>query len=310
VARADQAVGDGALWVAHGQARFFASKDLKHWTHTGDFAGVGFYECPDLFCLPLDGDVGRPTWVLHDAAFRYWVGDFDGTRFVPQAGPLRGDAGANFYAAQTWTNTGPRVVQIGWMRGGEYPGMRFNQQMSFPCELSLRSTPTGVRLSGCPSQRSKASVLGPMSFATGPCAAGEELRVSRPGDLLDIVAEVETPRDAACAIRLHDLEIACGGDGAIRYPGGEAVVQLSDNVVRLRILLDRTSVEVFANGGGSRCEFMHSARGAGDGGPMFRGTGTHPGPQPRGAPSALRLGRPAHQRSRSGWRGMMDVRGS
>ena len=29
---------------------------------------------------------------------------------------------------------------------GEYPDMPFNQQMSFPCELTLRDTPTGLRM--------------------------------------------------------------------------------------------------------------------------------------------------------------------
>ncbi|MBE2295437.1 MAG: glycoside hydrolase family 32 protein [Phycisphaerales bacterium] len=239
-----------ALWVALGQVRFFVSDDLKQWVHTSDFMGEDFYECPDLFCLPLDGDGERPKWVLHDATSRYWVGDFDGVRFLPEAGPMTSDFGANFYAAQTWTNTGSRVVQIGWMRGGEYPGMPFNQQMSFPCELALRSTPAGIRLQRMPVAEIENLRAGADHTSNSALRAGEELVVSRSGDLFDIVAEIEAPRDAAFGIRLYDLEIACTGAGAVRCLGREAsFVPSSDSVVRVRILLDRTSIELFVNDG-------------------------------------------------------------
>ena len=39
-----------------------------------------------------------------------------------------------------------RRIQIAWMQGGKYPGMPFNQQMSLPVELALRTYPEGVRL--------------------------------------------------------------------------------------------------------------------------------------------------------------------
>ena len=34
---------------------------------------------------------------------------------------VKGRSGKNFYAAQTWNNIEDRIVQIGWMRNGEYP---------------------------------------------------------------------------------------------------------------------------------------------------------------------------------------------
>ena len=238
------------LWVALGQVRFFTSNDLKQWVHTSDFIGEDFYECPDLFCLPLNGDTGRLKWVLHDATSRYWIGDFDGTHFLPEAGPITSDFGANFYAAQTWTNTGSRVVQIGWMRGGEYPGMPFNQQMSFPCELSLCSTPAGIRLFRNPVVEIENLRTETDHTFNKILQAGEEVAVSHAGDLFDIVAEIEASRDAVFGIRLHDLEITCAGVGVVHCLGREAsFVPSSDNIVRVRILLDRTSIELFVNDG-------------------------------------------------------------
>ena len=87
------------------KVRFFASPDLKAWTPLSDFgpAGAtgGVWECPDLFELPIEGEPGRTRWVLDvdinpggiagGSAGQYFVGTFDGTRFVADE-PARADA--------------------------------------------------------------------------------------------------------------------------------------------------------------------------------------------------------------------------
>jgi sucrose-6-phosphate hydrolase SacC (GH32 family) len=236
------------LWVRMGLVRFFTSRDLKHWAHASDFSGDGFYECPDLFELPVDGNQQNVKWVLMDAAFSYWVGSFDGIRFVPEAGPMKGDFGGNFYAAQTWNNTGGRVVQIAWLRDGKYPNMPFSQQMSFPCELSLRTTPEGVRLCRMPVEEINAIQIDPDLITDRVLSAGEELQSGQCGDLFDITVEIDAPPHAAFGIRLHEIDIACA-DGYIRCLGKEAPLTAHDRKVSLRILVDRTSIEVFAQGG-------------------------------------------------------------
>ena len=42
---------------------FFTSRDLKSWKEESHIKG--FYECPDLFELPVDGDPARTLWVVH-----------------------------------------------------------------------------------------------------------------------------------------------------------------------------------------------------------------------------------------------------
>lgn len=236
------------LWVRKGQARFFTSADLKAWAPAGDFSGDGFYECPDLFALPVEGSPNDKKWVLLDGAFRYWLGSFDGARFLPEAGPLKGDFGSHFYAAQTWANTGARVVQIGWMNGGLYPGMPFNQQMSFPCDLSLRPTPDGLRLCRLPVPEIESLRVDSASVTNRVLRNGDELQVGPRGDLFDLSAEVDLPPDGVFGIRLHELDIVCAG-GFIRCLGKEAPLMAAGPAVSLRILVDRTSVEIFANQG-------------------------------------------------------------
>lgn len=233
------------LWVKEGTARFFTSDDLKTWTHASDFTAPGFFECPDIFELPL-GDSTK--WVLCDAAFNCWVGMFDGKSFKSESGPIRGDLGRNFYATQTWTNTGSRVIQIAWMRDGKYPGMPFNQQMTFPCELSLRHDNTGYRICRNPIKE--------ISSLYGESAAIHETEL-RPGanplkdvtgDVFDIEMTIE-PREASnVALRFHDQVISYSA-GSLSCLGTTAPLALHDRAVKLRLLIDRTSIELFGNDG-------------------------------------------------------------
>ena len=59
------------------------------------------------------------------------------------------DYGANYYAVQTFSDipkSDGRRIQIAWMAGGSYPQMPFNQQMSYPCAMTLHETPEGLRI--------------------------------------------------------------------------------------------------------------------------------------------------------------------
>ena len=236
------------LWVRHDQVRFFTSANLRQWNHASDFSGAGFYECPDLFPLPLDGNPQKIKWVLADAAFRYWVGAFDGRSFVPEVGPLLGDFGSNFYAAQTWNNTGTRVVQIGWMRGGQYPGMPFNQQMSFPCDLSLRHTPHGIRLCRTPVAEINTLRVSNDSITNHTLGSQTELSIGSPGDCFDIEATIAVAPGAGFRIRVSD-QVITYNDQQIHCLGKSATILPIDGRLSLRILIDRTSIEIFGNRG-------------------------------------------------------------
>jgi fructan beta-fructosidase len=61
---------------------FYHSSDLLHWTRLSRLGG--FYECPDLFELPVDGAARETRWVLVAADGAYPVGAFDSRRFVPE----------------------------------------------------------------------------------------------------------------------------------------------------------------------------------------------------------------------------------
>jgi sucrose-6-phosphate hydrolase SacC (GH32 family) len=127
----------------------YNSNDLKHWEYQSHT--IGFWECPELFELAIDGNPAETLWVMYGASGTYMLGNFDGKTFTPVTSKLAFEFGS-IYAAQTFNNIpleDGRRIQIGWDRV-EQPGMPFKGQMSVPTELTLRTTQSGVRLFACP----------------------------------------------------------------------------------------------------------------------------------------------------------------
>lgn len=113
----------------------------------------GVWECPDLIPLTLDGKEKwvllvsiNPGGVNHGSATQYFIGDFDGKQFVadPLPYPIWLDHGRDNYAGVTWSNipeTDGRTILIGWMSNWDYatevPSHLFRSAMTIPRELTL-----------------------------------------------------------------------------------------------------------------------------------------------------------------------------
>jgi len=234
---------DGKQWIA-----FHTSPDLKKWTFASRIEG--FFECPDLFELPVEGKEGERRWVLYAADGRYVVGAFDGKTFTPEGGKHTLWYG-NFYAAQTFSDAPDgRRVQIGWARGVDFPGMPFNQQMTVPCRLSLRATPDGPRLFAEPVRE--------MDRLHARKFVGSD-RVLRPGDnlldvvgggLLDVRVEFDAGQAESFGFRFRGVPVTYDvAKQTLTCNGVSAPLRPVDGRVRLRILVDRGSVEAFGQDG-------------------------------------------------------------
>ena len=181
---------EGKRWIA-----FYTSPDLKAWTLGSKVEG--FFECPDLFELPVNGDVTQDKWVLTAASSEYMVGQFDGTTFRPETPKLPGHRGRGFYAAQTFSREPRgRVVQIGWLQTTT-PGMPFNQGMSLPLKLSLRTTPGGPRLAWEPVEELTALRSLRLAKFSGELKPGDHPLAGVKGELIELRAELSRVRRAS-----------------------------------------------------------------------------------------------------------------
>ena len=137
-----------ALYLDGDQYALFSSPDLKQWTKLCDIPPFGSGECPDIFELPIEGAGGKSRWIFWGGNNTYLIGDFDGTKFLKESGPHRFEFGANYYAAQTYSDipaADGRRIQIGWMSGGKYPhAVQSTDVVSW--RVTLRKTPGGLRL--------------------------------------------------------------------------------------------------------------------------------------------------------------------
>ena len=104
------------------------------------------YECPNLFRLPVDGNKANMRWVTWGSSTEYLIGKFNGRTFVPDDNRrLRTNFG-EFSASQVFANAPlGRIVQIGWAHCGGTDG-EFLYMAAFPLDLTLRTTPEGLRL--------------------------------------------------------------------------------------------------------------------------------------------------------------------
>jgi sucrose-6-phosphate hydrolase SacC (GH32 family) len=226
---------------------FYASSDLKKWEYQSRIAG--FFECPDLYSLLVDGDPKQVRWVLSAADGKYVLGQFDGRQFVKDSGKHQVWYG-NFYAAQTYDSAPDgRRIQIGWGKDIIFPGMPFNQQMTVPCELTLRTTAEGLRLFVAPVKEIEALYAAKHSWKGLTLPSAEDPLSSVRGQLFDLQTEFRpasaeqvtfTVRGVPVAYDVKMGQVSCQGKTAPLKPG---------EVVRLRILVDRGSVEVFGNEG-------------------------------------------------------------
>jgi fructan beta-fructosidase len=296
----DSGSGEGhwVMLVAAGNIiLFYTSPDLKSWEASSGFglgygATEGVWETPDLLQLPVDGGA-QERWVLSvgvqggapagGSGTQYFVGDFDGKTFTsenPKDSVLWADYGADFYAAQVWNHApNDRPVWAAWMNNWQYanviPASTSRGSLTLPRELSLVTTPDGIRLRQAPFPQLQSLRTQQRQWRNETVVPQTNLLDGVTGELLEIRAEFAITQ-AMDADRLgFRIRTSAAGDeyttigyavksqklfGDRTHSGEDAfnanfsgvhIAELKpvDGVIRLHIFVDRTSVEVFANDG-------------------------------------------------------------
>jgi len=124
----------------------------------------GQWECPTMVELPVDG-TRRTRWVLKvglnpgglqgGSGEQYFIGTFDGARFVndnPASTTLWTDYGKDCYCALPFNGIerADGAITIGWMNNWQYadklPTTPWRGQMTVPRVVTLETLPEGIRL--------------------------------------------------------------------------------------------------------------------------------------------------------------------
>jgi sucrose-6-phosphate hydrolase SacC (GH32 family) len=129
--------------------------------------------------------------------------------------------------------------------------MAFNQAMSVPLSLELISTSSGPRLSFSPVKefeklRAKKYAVGPITVKPGQANPLEKVQ----GELLELVAVFEAKAGSSVAFQVRGIAIAYNATKQeLSVNGHYAPAPIRNGKVDLRVLVDRSAIEVFACNG-------------------------------------------------------------
>lgn len=271
------------------KVQFYASADLKKWNLLSEFGPAGnvdkIWECPDLFPLQVEG-TGETKWVLSLSAghpqkdfiaVQYFIGNFDGKTFVADklSYPLYIDYGKDFYAGVTYNNIASsdgRRIMIGWANCWNYandiPTKGFRGMYSVPRTLGLRNTTDGLRLIQMPVAELDKHTETIYSNAAIELDNNSKLLDSAKGTALDISFTLQAGSEAGINVfksateettisynsstKTISLDRMRSGDTSFKqgFASIETVqLNATPEKIKLRILIDKSMVEVFVNDG-------------------------------------------------------------
>ena len=214
------------------------------------------------------------------AGNRYFIGSFDGTTFSADSAErtLWADYGSDFYASTSFSDIPKldgRRIWLGWLTNWEYGKTAIDPwrgEHSIPRELELKRFPDGVRLVQEPIAELRILRGRHIRIQRRSLEAANRLLKTKNtrGDTLEIVAEID-PRGAeelGFKVRKGGSEETLVGVDTKhltmfvdrsrsgvgldkRFPGRDAgpMRLAGGKSVKLHILVDRSSVEVFGNEG-------------------------------------------------------------
>lgn len=223
---------------------FLTSDDLKSWELQSEIRG--FHECPELFELPVDGHETNTKWVLFGGDAKYRLGDFDGKQFTPDHKGKHQVHWGRYYASQTFSNSPDgRCIQMGWLRGLESPGP-YNQHLSFPHQLTLRTTADGVRMFAQPIEEIEQLRNRTAKAEAASLADGKSLAASVSSDLLDVRLSVELGDAKQITLDLPGRSVTYD---AVEQRLGAAPLTPIDGRITIQVLADRAITEIIGNDG-------------------------------------------------------------
>lgn len=230
-----------------GGGAFYTSIDMKDWTRQSLLPG--YFECMEIFELPVDGNRDDTRWVVYSGDARYAVGDFNGKVFTPEhEGKHRLHYGT-YYASQTFDNSPDgRRIQVGWNTSRAADEAPYAGHHSFPHQLTLHRGGEGIRMRANPVEEIKE--LRVKSHKIENVAFSDEMPVALPfnSDTFDLTVEFD-PGDT------EEVHLSIPGTH-IRYKTKKQMIEhreipleIIDGKVKMRVLVDVCLYEIVGNDG-------------------------------------------------------------
>ena len=260
----------------------YRSEDALHWEFVSKLASSRnlygkMWECPDFFCLDGKHVLLVSPQEMKASGLEFHPGNANlcmiGT-FDTQSGQLLQehvqaiDYGLDFYAPQTMETYDGRRVMIGWMQNWEtcgchLPDQRFMGQMTIPRELSIRNgrlfqnpvrelesfrrgkvVHKDVRVTGQTSLEGISGRFLDMTVTIRPEDMYRWFEISVAQDRAHCTSIRFSPDSGTICIDRTRSGLPCDIVNTRSFP-----VSAGNGVLKLRLILDRYSLEVFVSDG-------------------------------------------------------------
>jgi fructan beta-fructosidase len=224
----------------------YTSRNLTTWKRESSIPG--YFECAEIFELPVDGNPSLKKWVIFAADAEYAVGHFDGRAFTPEHEGKHRVHWGNYYASQCFSSPpDDRVVQIGWARIN-MPNMPFNQTFTVPTRLTLRTTEEGIRMFATPiKELEQLRRPNPKLTQDKELTAGTRPLVFEANSQhYDIVATLKQGSAAKAVLQFGESQVTYDFKN---QKLDEMPLRMQDGQVSFRVLVDRPICEVIGGGG-------------------------------------------------------------
>jgi sucrose-6-phosphate hydrolase SacC (GH32 family) len=137
-------------------------------------------------------------------------------------------------------------MQIAWLKYPKQSMLTWDGQMSFPVELSLRRLPEGIRLIRQPIGAIQELWSSQRTWSGLEVTSEEQQLPGLESQLLDLTLVMESKGATEFGLKIHGQEIRYSTKQQMLYvDSASAPLALEGGQLHLRILVDRSSLEVF-----------------------------------------------------------------
>lgn len=252
----------------------------------------GVWECPDLFEMKVQ-DSEQKKWVMlvsinpgainGGSGTQYFIGQFDGQQFLAEnKDNLWIDYGKDNYAGVTWSNViDGRRLFLGWMSNWQYatvvPTTVWRSAMTVSRELKLEETGVGLRVTSYPVkelEELRNELTTTSNVLKSESNSSEEIYLE--GQALEMEFTIlKSKKEGTLEIQFTNnkqefigigvdslnrlyIDRTKSGDEFSKDFAGKHYGKLNSisDTIKLRLLLDASSIEVFADDGAVMTELF------------------------------------------------------
>ena len=232
-----------ALYLIEDRYGLFVSDNMLDWSPLQEICIKNETECPDFFSFKIED---KAYWVLMGASDRYLVGVFEDGKFLPITQEKQLSYSPNSYAGQSFSGMDDgRVIRMAWHRLN-MPFVRAPHQMSLPVEMKLNLREEDLFLTAYPVEEIKALSVDEKVISDKTLDQPMEMNLDCGAYDLHLLADCEG--EMKLDLFGHTLLIDTK-ENLLTFGKRQMPVSGDQKTVDLRIIVDRCSFEVFADGG-------------------------------------------------------------